>query len=111
MLDEAKAAANKPHTRLSAALPGFAGLLGDAEAALKAELAVYGSAVDAWSDGDPPSSGRLAAAISALLATLYETIAEIEAKQGDHTYAKAKSKVRSPTGASGRACAGLAYTG
>jgi hypothetical protein len=92
-LDEAKAAANKAHTRLSAALPGLAGLLGDAEAALKAELAVYGSAVDAWSDGDPPSSGRVAAAISALLATLYEKIAEIEAKQGDHTYAKAKSKI------------------
>jgi hypothetical protein len=92
-LDEAKAAANKAHTRLSAALPGFAGLLGDADTALKAELAAYGSAVDAWSDGDPPSSGRLAAAISALLATLYEMIAEIEAKQGDHTYAKAKSKI------------------
>ena len=60
---------------------------------MKAELAAYGSPVDAWVDSDPPSSGSLAAAISALLATLYEMIAEIETKQGDHTYAKAKSKI------------------
>jgi energy-coupling factor transporter ATP-binding protein EcfA2 len=92
-LDDANAAANKAHTRLVAALPGLAGLLGDAEGALKTVLASYRAAVEVWSSGDPPASTAAVAAISALLGELGTKIANIEAKQGDHTYAKAKIKI------------------
>jgi len=92
-LDEANAAANKAHTQLVAALPGLAGLLGDADGTLKADLASYRAAVEAWSAGDPPASAATVAAIAALLGKLGAKIADIEAKQGDHTYAKAKVKI------------------
>lgn len=93
-LDDANAAANKAHTRLLAALPGLAGLLGDAENALKADLSSYGTAAEAWVVGvRPPGSTAVVAAISALLDQLSTRIADVEAKQGDHTYAKAKVKI------------------
>lgn len=92
-LDEAKAAAGRAHTRLDAAMPGLPGLLGDSEVALKEELAAYGVAVDAWANGDPPAAGPLVAGLSTLLGALDKAIADIEAKQGDHTYARAKSKI------------------
>jgi hypothetical protein len=92
-LDDANAAANKTHTQLVAALPGLAGLLGDAERALKTVLASYRAAVEVWSAGDPPASAAAVAAISALLGELGTKIADIEAKQGDHTFVKAKLKI------------------
>nr|WP_166309226.1 AAA family ATPase [Bradyrhizobium sp. 2S1]MCK7664886.1 AAA family ATPase [Bradyrhizobium sp. 2S1] len=92
-LNSANLAANKAHTLLVAALPGIAGLLGDAEGELKAKLASYRAAVEVWSSGDPPASAAVVAAISALLGKLGTKIADIEAKQGDQTYAKAKVKI------------------
>lgn len=92
-LDDAKINSTRAHGRLNAVLPSLPGLLADSESALKDELITYRTAVEAWENGNPPSAEILVTAISALTNTLDAKIAEIEANQGDHTYAKAKSKI------------------
>ena len=92
-LDEAKVAASKAHTQLVAALPGLVGLLGDGDAELKANLETYQAGVAAWTQGSAPTSVDIVAAITKLLHGLNQSIADIEAKQGDHTYIKAKAKI------------------
>jgi recombinational DNA repair ATPase RecF len=92
-LDEAVTAATKAHTQLVAALPGLIGLLSDGEAALKADLIVYQAGIAGWPQSAVPASAGIVAAIAKLLATLDQAIADIEAKQGDHTYIKAKAKI------------------
>ncbi len=92
-LDGAKTAATRAHTQLLAALPGLTGLLGDGEAALKADLIAYQAGIAGWPQTVLPSSADVVAAIIKLLATLDQAIADIESKQGDHTYIKAKAKI------------------
>jgi hypothetical protein len=92
-LDEAEAAVTQARTRLSVALPALAGLLGDDRAALKAELETYRSAVDRWESGDSPASAAVASSLATLTGEVDGTIADVEAKQGDHTYAKCKNKI------------------
>lgn len=91
--DDAKTAAGKAHTRLSASLLSLPDLLGDSDAELKNVLATYGDAIGAWADGDPPDSGLLVPRLSTLLAALDTAIRKIETEQGEHTYAKARSKI------------------
>lgn len=91
--DTAAAAAATAHTRLTAALSALGGLLEDAEVVLKCELATYRSGADGWSDGAPPPSDALIAAVRTLLAVLTRKIEEIETRQGEHTYRKAKAKI------------------
>ncbi|KRQ95145.1 AAA family ATPase [Bradyrhizobium valentinum] len=93
VLDDASAAANRARIRLVTALPGLAGLLGDADGQIKTELASYQAAVEAWSSGDAPASAAVIASISALFSQLNARIADIEANQGEHTYAKAKARI------------------
>ncbi len=93
LLDEARMAATKAHTQLVAALPGLIGLLGDGEAALKADLLAYQTGIAGWPHSAAPASADIVAAITKLLATLDQAIADIESKQGDHTYIKAKAKI------------------
>ena len=90
--DEAKTAASRAHTQLVAALPGPIGLLGDGEAALKADLIAYQAGIAGWPRGAVPASADIVAAIATLLAGLDQAIGDIEFKQGDHTYIKAKGK-------------------
>ena len=92
-LDVAKTAANRAHTQLLAALPGLTGLLGDGEAALKSDLIAYQARIVDWSQTVVPPSADVVAAIIKLLAKLDQAIADIESKQGDHTYIKAKAKI------------------
>jgi energy-coupling factor transporter ATP-binding protein EcfA2 len=92
-LDDATAATHRARSRLGAALPTLAGLLGEDDSALKAMLGAYCTAVDAWTSGEGPASADLVDALSALINRLDATIANIEAKQGEHTYAKAKGKI------------------
>lgn len=92
-LDEAKTATTKAHTQLVAALPGLIGHLGDGEAALKADLIAYQADIADWPQTAVPASADVIAAIATLLATLGQAIADIESKQGDHTYIKAKAKI------------------
>lgn len=92
-LDEAKAAATMAHTKLVAALPTLIGLLGDGEAALKADLTAFQSGITGWRQGSAPASIAIVTAIAKLLSDLNQAINDIEAKQGDHTYMKAKAKI------------------
>jgi hypothetical protein len=92
-LDEAKIAATKAHTQFVAALPGLIGLLSDGEAALKADLVAYQAGIAGWPQIAVPSSADIVASIAKLLTALDQAIADIESKQGDHTYIKAKAKI------------------
>ena len=91
-LDGAEAAAAAAHTQLMAGLPTLIGLLGD-ECALRASLTVYQSGFDSWLESGPPVSADIVAAIAKLLVALDQGIAAIEARQGEHTYVKAKIKI------------------
>jgi recombinational DNA repair ATPase RecF len=91
-LDDAGTAATKSHTQLMAALPGLIGLLGDGEAEQKADLISFQAGVAGWPQAAAPASANIVATIAALLTRLDQAIADIEAKQGDHTYIKAKAK-------------------
>ncbi|MBB1634933.1 AAA family ATPase [Cupriavidus sp. UME77] len=92
-LDRAAVAMNRIQIRLTSVLPGVAGLLGEAQAVLKADLETYREGVEAWTLVGVPDSGALTTALGELLANLDKQIAEIEAKQGDHTYVKSKGKI------------------
>ena len=92
-LDGARTAATKAHTQLAAALPTLIGLLGDDEAAFKAELVAYQGEVAGWPQSAVPASAQVAAGIVELIAALGLAIAGIESKQGDHTYIRAKAKI------------------
>lgn len=92
-LDEAKTAATKAHIQLAAALPGLIGLIGDGEEALKADLIAYEAGIADWPQNVAPASADIASAIAKLLGTLDQAIADIELKQGDHTYIRAKAKI------------------
>lgn len=93
VLDAAKTAATKAHNLLVAALPGLIGLLGDDNAELKADLIAYQAGITGWPQAAVPASADIVASITELLATLDRAITEIESKQGDHTYIKAKAKI------------------
>jgi hypothetical protein len=92
-LDEAKTAANKAHTQLVAALPTLIGLLADEDAALKADVVAYQTDLAGWPLGAVPASAQMAEGLVKLVAMLDLTIADIESRQGEHTYIKAKAKV------------------
>ena len=91
--DDAKTVATKVHTQLVAALPGLIGLIGDGEIALKGDLSAYQAGIADWPQGAVPASADIVAAIAKLLTMLDQALADIEAKQGDHTYIKAKAKI------------------
>jgi len=91
-LDHAKAEASKAQNQLAAALPGLAGLLIDRDTALNADLLAYQADVIDWQGGTLPSAD-IVAKIAKMFGALNQSIAEIEARQGDHTYIKAKLKI------------------
>ena len=80
------------HTHLVASLPSLIGLLPD-EMALKVALVAYQAAIAVWREGAVPSSIDIVTKIPTVLTELDQAITDIEAKQGDHTYAKAKIKI------------------
>lgn len=92
-LDGARAAVDKAHNHLAAALPALIGLLGDRDAALKADLAAYQTGLASWSQGTAPAFAQTAEGLVKLMGALDRAIVEIESKQGDHTFIKAKAKI------------------
>ena len=92
-LDGARAAVVKAHTHLEAALPALIGLLGDRDAALKVDLAAYQTGLASWSQGTAPAFAQTAEGLVKLMDALDRAIADIESKQGDHTFIKAKAKI------------------
>ena len=91
-LDEAETAASTAQTHLVAALIGLIGLLGDGST-LKADLITYQEGVASWPESDPPVSTDMVTAITEHLISLDKDIADIEARQGEHTYERAKTKI------------------
>lgn len=91
--DDAKTVATKAHTQLVSSLPGLIGLLGDSDATLKSDLVAYLGGIVGWPKSAVPASSGIVILIAKLLAALDKAISDIEAKQGDHTYIKAKAKI------------------
>jgi ABC-type lipoprotein export system ATPase subunit len=92
-LDRANTAMYRSRTQLVASLPGLIGLLGDGDEALKASLIDYQAVIAGWRQGDVPASAEMFQTIIKLLVTVDQEITEIQDKQGDHTYIKAKTKI------------------
>lgn len=91
-LDAAKDAASRAHVQLLAVLPGLIGLLEEDNPA-RERLTSYRSSVAAWPGADVPTTDDVRSAVLGVLAAVDQSIAEIEARQGDHTYAKAKTEI------------------
>ncbi len=92
-LDQAIATVSNARTRLAAAIPSLIALLDDAESSLKTHLETYQAAVVNWTQGDAPEASGLISSVAGLLLVVSQKIAEIEANQGEHTYAKARTKI------------------
>lgn len=90
--DEAAAKAlTAAHTRLAGGLKTIT--LPDRFQDLRAQLGLYRTAIDAWKDAAAPDAAPAITAVLAAMAVLDTAIADIEKKQGSHTYAKAKARV------------------
>jgi ABC-type lipoprotein export system ATPase subunit len=94
-LDGAAAAATRAHGILIAKLPALSKLLEHGHGLAKAATDAYLAAVEAWADSPPPASAEITSALQELLTELDARIAEIEARQGECTYGKAKAKIES----------------
>lgn len=92
-LDDATTYVNAVLARLVTSLKTLLPLLGEVHVALEAELAAYLGCAEAWKDGPIPDATTLNDSLSQLTAMLDASIAEIEAKQGEHTYIKALSSL------------------
>ena len=91
--DEANMAANKAHAQLVAALLALIGLIDDSEAELRASLIAYQAGVTGWPQHSAPASANIIELLKKLRDHLDRSIADMEAKQGDNTYIKAKRKI------------------
>lgn len=90
--DEAAAKAlTAAHTRLAGCLKTIT--LPDNYKDARDALGLYRTTIDAWKDAAAPDAVPAITEVLAALKTLDTSIADIETKQGAHTYAKAKAKV------------------
>lgn len=89
--DAGKSAADA-RRRLLTAVDSLQALLREDQAAFKAIVAAYRTAVDAWRNGAAPESTTATTGIAALIQDLDDKIDAIEKSQGEHTYVKAKTK-------------------
>lgn len=93
-LDNAEAAASQAHNRLVARLPAMIEHLPDDDGdGFKASLITYQTGVAGWPTVEKPNSAPIVAELETRLADLDQEIADIEAKQGEHTWAKVKSSI------------------
>ena len=91
-LEEAETAVTTAHTRLATAVTALMELLND-ESSLKTDLIKYQGSLSSWSKECPPVSADIVAAIAGHIISLDGEIADIEARQGEHTYMKAKTRI------------------
>ena len=93
-LDDAVIAATQAHNRLVARLPAMIEHLPDDEGdGFRAALIAYQAGVAGWPEADAPDSGAIVAELEARFAELDHEIEDIEAKQGEHTWVKAKASI------------------
>jgi len=83
----------KVKDRLDSGLETLIGLCAESHPATELVLKEYRAAVIAWTDGATPDSAPVQTQLLAVQAELKAAIADIEARQGDHTFAKAKAKI------------------
>lgn len=91
--DNANTAATQAHTQLMALLPNLINLLDNSETPIKPNLITYHAGIANWSSEAAPNSHDVVASIADLMQKLARIITDIESKQGDHTYHKAKVKI------------------
>lgn len=93
-LDEASAAAAQAHNRLLARLPGMIDHLSEEDPdGFRAALIAYQGGIAGWPTEDPPNPAAITAELEARLIGLDKEIADIEEKQGEHTWVKAKASI------------------
>ena len=91
-LDDSTSALSKIHVLLIAALKALPPLLAESHTALKATLATYLGSVESWEGSPVPDAARLKVTLHELTTELDRSIAKIEGKQGENTYAKVLGK-------------------
>ncbi len=92
-LDKAIEKVATVHRRLQANLAVLRPLLPANETACIAAAAAYAEIIEQWRGAMPPESAELRRLLAAVLAATDAQIAEIEARQGNNTYARAKAKI------------------
>ncbi|AHM05765.1 hypothetical protein roselon_03510 [Roseibacterium elongatum DSM 19469] len=93
-LDEAETAVIQAHHQLVARLPAMIEHLPEDDGAgFKTELIIYQAGVARWPAADAPGSAAITSELEQLLADLDQEIADIETKQGEHTWVKAKAGI------------------
>jgi predicted ATPase len=93
-MDDAETAATQAHNQLLARLPAMIEHLSvDYGSGFKTALMAYQVSVAGWPAEEAPDSAPIASRLEGLLGDLDQEIEEIETKQGEHTWVKAKAKI------------------
>lgn len=93
-LDEAEATATQAHNRLLARLPGMIDHLSEEDPdGFKAALTAYQAGIAGWPASAAPDSAAITAELEARLLGLNQDIADLEEKQGEHTWVKANATI------------------
>ncbi|MGE4306066.1 MAG: AAA family ATPase [Novosphingobium sp.] len=93
-LDEAEATATQAHNWLVARLPGMIDHLSEEDPdGFRAALTAYQAGIAGWPASAAPDSPAITAELEARLVGLNQDIADIEEKQGEHTWVKANANI------------------
>lgn len=93
-LDNAETAASQAHSQLVARLPAMIEHLSDDDGdGFKTALIAYQAGVGGWPTVYAPDSAAIVAELETRLSDLDHEIADIEAKQGEHTWVKVKASI------------------
>lgn len=93
-LDNAETAASQAHNQLVARLPAMVEHLPDDDVdGFKTALMAYQAGAAGWPTVEAPDSAAVVAELETRLADLDHEIADIEAKQGEHTWVKVKASI------------------
>ena len=93
-LDDAATAATQAHNRLVARLPGMIEHLSEEDPdGFRAALITYQAEIALWPTSDAPDHAAITAELDERLIGLDREIADIEEKQGEHTWVKANASI------------------
>lgn len=93
-LDEAEGTATQAHNRLVARLPGMIDHLSEEDPdGFREALTAYQAGIAGWPASAAPDSAAITVELEARLVGLNQDIADIEEKQGEHTWVKANASI------------------